>query len=103
MPRENLNGSEEVKAHKVEIHREISHFLLDYSHENSDSKITLHAAHICAWDIAQWLRKGDKLAQGIRKVPPELLGIQIGEMDISLMGRHVIDISEPEPSVQSLY
>ncbi|NEO54375.1 MAG: lignostilbene-alpha,beta-dioxygenase [Okeania sp. SIO3B5] len=100
VPRENLNGSAEVEAHQVEIHREISHFLLDYSHENSDSKITLHAAHICAWDIAQWLRKGDKLAQGNKRIPPELLGIQIGEMDISLMARHVIDINE-EPSVQS--
>jgi len=101
VPREKLNGSEEVKAHQVEIHREISHFLVDYFHDNSDSQITLHAAHICAWDIAQWLRKGDKLAQGNQKVPPELLGIQIGEMDISLMGRHVIDLSE-KLSVQSL-
>jgi len=95
---EDLRDAEEykeVKAYKVEIPREISHFLVDYS-DNDGQKVTLHAAHISAWDIAQWLRKGDKLVPENYEIPDILLGMQIGEMDISLMGRHVIDVSQDQ-------
>ncbi|NEO98744.1 MAG: hypothetical protein F6K58_08710 [Symploca sp. SIO2E9] len=89
---EDVEEYKEVEAYKVEIPREISHFIVDY-YDNNGQKITLHAAHICAWDIAQWLRKGDKLVPENHEIPDDLLGMQIGEMDISLMGRHVIDVS----------
>ncbi|NES84784.1 MAG: carotenoid oxygenase family protein [Moorea sp. SIO2B7] len=96
VPREQLDDSESAEAYQVTIPREIAHFLVDYSNGDDDSKITLHASHLCAVDISQWLRKGDKLATDSGDVPNDLLGMHPGPMDISLMGRYVIDVSELE-------
>lgn len=90
VPRDQLdekNESENAEAYKVTIPREISHFLVDYC--NDDSKITLHASHLCASDISQWLRKGDKSAINNNDIPDDLLGMHPCPMDISFMGRYV--------------
>jgi len=98
VPRDQLEESnqlENVNAYKVTIPREISHFLVDYC--NDGSKITLHASHLCALHISQWLRKGDKSAiNNSEPIPDDLLGMHPGPMDISLMGRYVIDVSQLE-------
>lgn len=95
-------GQPEVVAHKVEIPREAAHFLVDY--ENPNDKITVHIAHIGAWDIAEWLRRKDRFPHENGPVPDDLLGTQQGEMDISHMGRHVIDantLRDSQPKIES--
>ena len=86
-----LNEQEvKVVARKVVIPLEAAHFLVDY--ENPNDKITLHVAHICAWDVAEWLRKYDLSAyQPYNPVPKNLPGMELNEMDISRLGRYVID------------
>lgn len=97
VPREQLDESENAEAYQVTIPREISHFLVDYCNDDDDSKITLHASHLCALDISQWLRKGDKSAiNRSEPIPDDLLGMHPCPMDISFMGRYVIDVSQLE-------
>ncbi|RUR80210.1 hypothetical protein PCC6912_30700 [Chlorogloeopsis fritschii PCC 6912] len=84
-------GEEKVVARKLDIPREAAHFLVDY--ENPGNKITLHAAHICAWDVAEWLRKSDYSPYDSKPVSPDLSGTQQSPMDISRMGRYVIDVN----------
>lgn len=74
--------------------------------KNPNNKITLHIAHICAWDIAEWLRRADKFPKENSLVPSDLLGTQQGQMDISQMGRHIIDVNklgESEPLIESTF
>ena len=97
------NGEPEVEvvAQKVVIPFEACHFLVDY--ENPDNKITLHVAHICAWDVAEWLRSYDRSPYPGSSIPPHLRGTQQGEMDISRMGRYVIDANTlgNNPNIES--
>ncbi|MBD2206233.1 carotenoid oxygenase family protein [Calothrix sp. FACHB-1219] len=84
-------GKTKVVAQKIVIPLEAAHFLLDY--ENPGNKITLHAAHICAWDVAEWLRQSDRSPYDTSQpVSPNLSGTQQSPMDISRMGRYVIDV-----------
>jgi hypothetical protein len=46
-----------VLAKKLTIPLSTAHFLVDY--ENPEGQITLHAAHICAWNVADGVRKYD--------------------------------------------
>lgn len=81
---------EKVVVQKVVIPLEAAHFLVNY--ENPGGQITLHVAHICAWDISDWLRKYDLSAyQSNNPVKAILNGMQQDEIDISRMGRYVID------------
>ncbi|MGK7915362.1 MAG: carotenoid oxygenase family protein [Prochloraceae cyanobacterium] len=85
-------GEREVKvmAQKVVIPMEASHFLVDY--DNRDNQITLHVAHICAWEISEWLRTFDLSAYpNNNPVPSRLHSMQLNEMDIGRMGRYVIN------------
>ncbi|MCP6758336.1 MAG: carotenoid oxygenase family protein [Fischerella sp. CENA71] len=84
-------GNKTVLAQKVVIPLEAAHFLVDY--ENPGNKVTLHAAHICAWDVAEWLRKSDRSPYDRLPVSPCLSGTQQSPMDISRMGRYVIDVN----------
>jgi carotenoid cleavage dioxygenase-like enzyme len=90
-------NEEKVVAHKVKIPREAAHFLVDY--ENPNNKITLHIAHICAWDIAEWLRDEDQSVYDNETVPRELFGMHPGQMDIGFMGRYVIDVNSEKPKI----
>ncbi len=85
-------GKKKVVAQKIVIPLEAAHFLVDY--ENPGNKITLHAAHICAWDVAEWLRQSDRSPYDkSQPVSPRLSGTQQSPMDISRMGRYVIDVN----------
>jgi carotenoid cleavage dioxygenase-like enzyme len=85
------DGKKKVVAQKIVIPLEAAHFLVDY--ENPGNKITLHAAHICAWDVAEWLRQSDRSPYDCLPVSPRLSGTQQSPMDISRMGRYVIDVN----------
>jgi carotenoid cleavage dioxygenase-like enzyme len=85
------DGRRKVEAKKVVIPRETTHFLTDYS--DSGNKITLHMAHVCAWDVAEWLRAidfDDDETTLSNKQPP-MYGMTVGPLDISRMGCYVID------------
>ena len=95
IPRVNLKAGQhpasspvdvEVIAQKVVFPLEVFHFLLDY--DNPEHKITLHAAHASAWDVAEWLRKEDT---PLTDNPHPPIGMVIGGMDINRLGRYVID------------
>jgi carotenoid cleavage dioxygenase-like enzyme len=80
----------EVQVRRVMIPMEAAHFLMDYA--NPDDQITLHISHICAWDVAEWIRSYDKSAYPPHSpVPDHLPGMEVSEMDISRLGRYVID------------
>ncbi|HBB34536.1 MAG TPA: hypothetical protein DDZ80_25365 [Cyanobacteria bacterium UBA8803] len=76
----------EIVVKKVKIEREVFHFHVDY--DDSHNQITLHAAHACAWDVGEWLRKEDNPLTS-NPYPP--IGMLIDGMDIGVMGRYVID------------
>lgn len=80
----------EVQVRPVTIPLEAAHFLMDY--DNPDDRITLHISHICAWDVAEWMRTYDRSAYPpYSSVPSNLPGMEMCGMDISRLGRYVID------------
>jgi carotenoid cleavage dioxygenase-like enzyme len=79
-----------VIAKKLVIPLATAHFLVDY--ENPDGKITLHAAHICSWNVAEWIRKYDLSAYPpYAPISERVYSMEPNEMDISRLGCHVID------------
>lgn len=87
--RELQPGKKSVHAKKVTIPREAAHFLVDY--RNPDDQITLHLAHVCAWDAAEWLTKFDDVRPVDGSKTSALYGAIAGPMDISKLGCHVIN------------
>ncbi len=88
------DGRRKVEAKKVVIPRETTHFLTDYS--DSGNKITLHMAHVCAWDVAEWLRAidFDRDETTLSNKQHPMYGMTVGPLDISRMGCYVIDAEE---------
>jgi carotenoid cleavage dioxygenase-like enzyme len=79
-----------VIAKKLVIPLPAAHFLVDY--ENPDGKITLHVAHIASWDVAEWIRKYDLSAYPpYHPIAKRVYSMEPSEMDISRLGRYVID------------
>ena len=79
----------EVVAQQLVIPLEAAHFLVDY--DNPQGNITLHVAHICAMQVAEWVRLYDVSAYKPHKpVPSYLHGMEHDEVDIGRMGRYVI-------------
>jgi hypothetical protein len=78
----------DVVAQPVVIPLEAAHFLVDY--DNPNGNVTLHVAHICAMQVAEWLRKNDVSAYDLQTVPAYLFGMEHDEVDIGRMGRYVI-------------
>lgn len=81
-----------VHAKKVTIPREAAHFLVDY--RNPDAQITLHLAHVCAWDAAEWVTSFDSNNpnnSSPSSASSPLYGAIAGPMDISKLGCHVIN------------
>ncbi len=92
IPRDALtNDANEVQAMRVDIPREMLHFLVDY--ETPQAQITLHVAHPCAWDFSDWLRDDDRLGTVRQPVRRGLRGMPSTPLDIGVLGRHVIDAS----------
>ncbi|NES21770.1 MAG: lignostilbene-alpha,beta-dioxygenase [Symploca sp. SIO3E6] len=110
-------GSEvEVVAYKLEIPGEAVHFLVNYEDDQeNNNKITVHVAHNCAWDIADWTRNIDTYPNHNQdssipaayqggSVPSTLWGTLPGEMDIGKLGRYIIDantLEQENPTVDS--
>jgi len=94
-------GEIEVVAWKVAIPLPAAHFLVDY--ENPRGQITLHMAHICAWEVSEWLREYDVSAYSPHNsLPSYLSGITMNPMDISRMARYIIDVeSTNEKRIES--
>ncbi|XXY19375.1 carotenoid oxygenase family protein [Sorangium sp. So ce216] len=85
------DGKVEAKAMRLPF--SAVHFLADY--DNPKNRITLHAGHSSAVDIAEWVREHDTLSwlDGEKKnVDNELLGMVTGAADVSRLGRYVIDL-----------
>jgi carotenoid cleavage dioxygenase-like enzyme len=81
-----------VEAKEIEIDREIAHFLVNY--ENPDNTITLHCAHNCAWDPAEWVHDYDaKFNDKKNPIGHDLVGMTVGPADISYLGRHTIQMT----------
>lgn len=81
-----------IVVRKVELPLEMAHFCVDY--ENYNGKITLHSAHLCATDPAEFIRNIDisiyddpEATNNLQK----LSGIPCSPMDVSRLGCHVID------------
>jgi hypothetical protein len=87
--RELLPGKKSVQAKKVIIPLEAAHFLVDY--RNPDDQITLHLAHVCAWDAAEWVTKFDDAGPVDGSGTSPLYGAIAGPMDISKLGCHIIN------------
>lgn len=98
IPRQNLKRGQfpaweetevEVVAQKLTLPMEAAHFLMDY--ENPEGQITLHVAHICAWNVAEWIRNYDVSAYDDHSpLPKGIYSMENSEMDISRFGRYVI-------------
>ncbi|XZN99113.1 MAG: carotenoid oxygenase family protein [Microcoleus sp.] len=85
-------GQKNIEAKKVVIPRETTHFLVDF--KNPNKQITLHLAHICAWDTAEWIRDidfDDTEEKPLSNKLPPMYGMTVGPLDISRMGCYVID------------
>jgi carotenoid cleavage dioxygenase-like enzyme len=81
-----------VKAQRVEIPREIAHFMTDY--ENPDGCITLHCAHNNGWDPAEWIHDYDaSVDQPKKPIGHRLVGMITGSTDINHFGKYVIEVS----------
>jgi len=89
IPRADLHhGEKEVVAQKIVIPMEVFHFLVDY--DNPDDRITLHASHASAWDVAEWLRQSD--IDGPLTDNSQLpVGMVVSGMDVNHLGRYFID------------
>lgn len=96
-----------VVAKEVELAPEFSHYIVDY--DNADNRIIVHASHLAATDIAEYIRIFDRSAYDDRDNDvledkyddPELTsrlqdlaGNIVSPMDISRLGYWVIDGEE---------
>jgi len=79
-----------VTVKQLTIPLEAAHFLVDY--ENPDNQITIHISHICAWDVAEWIRTYDQSAYGQNcPISEQVYAMETNPMDISRLGRYVIN------------
>ncbi len=80
----------EVIVKKVVLPLEAAHFLVNY--DNPGGNITLHIAHICAMNVAEWVRKYDVSAYSHQSpVPSYLCGMENNGTDIARLGHYVIN------------
>lgn len=82
-----------ITVRPITIPGEASHFLTDY--ENTNQQITLHVSHICAWDVADWMRLFDKSPYekdgSVKYSPSQYAGYELNPMDVSRLGRYIVD------------
>jgi carotenoid cleavage dioxygenase-like enzyme len=79
----------EVIAQKITLPLELIHFRVDY--KNPGGKITLHACHNTASDVAEWIHDSDTSAYNHHPTPQFLRGLMGSQMDIGRLGRYVLD------------
>ncbi len=80
-----------VTAQFTLIPMEIVHYLVDY--DNPEGQITLHAAHLSATDIGEWMHSFDVFKFDAPHNPPAWLRGMIanGQMDIGRIARYRIE------------
>jgi hypothetical protein len=86
----------ELEVTKIVLPREVSHFAADYIETSEDSDhspkgITLHVAHNNAWDVSEWIQEWDQPAFPMAGIRKDLVGMLVGPVDVSFLGRYVID------------
>ena len=80
-----------VKAHRIILPVETVHFSANY--DNPDGILTVHTAHNCSACPAEWIRYYDVCKCDGEPIDPERVGlIAVGEMDVSKIGKVVIDV-----------
>jgi carotenoid cleavage dioxygenase-like enzyme len=90
-----------VVAREVTLPYGAVHFLADY--ENPDGKITIHAGHGTALDIAEWVRSYDVPPFGATGTPQGWMsGMLTGSVDLNRLGRYVVDAETGEVSDQQV-
>ena len=105
-----------IVATKIEVQPEFSHYVLEY--DNPHDQIVVHAAHLAASDIAEYIRVYDRSAYDNRDPDdlkdiyddPELTyrvqqlaGNIVSPTDISRLGRLVIDVKTGKVVEQQLF
>lgn len=105
IPRSQLTPDKStVIAKQIKLPYEMAHYLADYE-DFDGSKITLHVAHNCASDPAEFIRVFDRSIYDDRSKydDPEitlavqnLAGMVVGPMDTSRLGCYVIDVNKGE-------
>jgi carotenoid cleavage dioxygenase-like enzyme len=80
-------SARQVRARRVILPRECVHFLADF--DDSDG-IVLHLAHNAGADPSEWVREGDRLADG-GTADRELVGLPCAPTDLGAWGRYVLD------------
>lgn len=86
-----VDPKKEVKAHKVVLPVETVHFSANY--DNPDGVLTVHTAHNCSACPAEWIRYYDTRKCDDQPIDPQKVGlIAVGEMDISKIGKVIIDV-----------
>ncbi|MEM7557171.1 MAG: carotenoid oxygenase family protein, partial [Cyanobacteria bacterium P01_A01_bin.84] len=90
-----------VTAQEVEIAPEFSHYIVDF--DNDENQIVIYISHIAATDIAEYIRTFDRSAYDNRGFiskfndkeltcrMQKLTGTIVSPMDVSRLGRWVID------------
>lgn len=91
VPRAELTSSKKLVTCQVaRIPMEVVHFITEY--RNPGGRITLHAQHNAALDLAEWLRPYDINLFDGRGAAPRAEGyLAAGGMDIGRIGRYVLD------------
>lgn len=91
-----------VLARKVEIPLETVHYSCLY--ENPDNQITVYTSHNSALCAAEWVRPYDNLAvHPLKKIHENTIGLfTCGEMDVSRVGKFVIDGETAQISEQTI-
>ena len=105
IPRSQLKSDRDtVTAKEVKLPYEMAHYLADYE-DFDGSKITLHLAHNCASDPAEFIRIFDRSIYDdrceydepeITLAVQKLAGMVVGPMDTSRIGCYVIDANRGE-------
>jgi hypothetical protein len=89
MSADSPQGERRVTARIVQFPLEAVHFLADY--DDSGDELTLHIAHDCAQDVAEWVRDFDLNHFGPGRSPKALWGVpNVTPLDIHRLGRYRI-------------
>ena len=79
-----------VTVTQTKLPSELTHFLVDY--DNPQNKVTIHAVHASSWYASEWIRTYDRSAYAKENhVPSHLCGMLPSVMDVSRLGRYVVN------------
>jgi carotenoid cleavage dioxygenase-like enzyme len=76
-----------VTLSKIEL--EVSHFAVDY--QNPGDRLLLHVGHNNNWDATEWITEFERSVQGRKKLRDDLLGINVGTMDLGSLRKYAVN------------